>query len=340
MKNITKLVRNDEKIKILKLLYCDEKYTDGRASDFEWFEAWEGATLLCAGHKEREAYARRLSEFQLSVTVPEEYSRVSCMRRWRAVSGSLFEGVLEDRGYTDTVAECDRALCKIFSEHHSQVEDSYSIELNKYVTEFITEYESISHLSRSLTDICKKSDKPYISLNVDIYNAEYTRPDPYLGQRAFNKKKRGEKLNLSEENTLVAQLLVTLIIGLKGNKKISIIVDKGGQSEAVLSLVKYLAQRKLFEGDIFIKLQELRNIDAFAETVASVFPKIFVCPVIDLWNKKPTAEELGSLFYQYPIGALRFPDGEKYPPLCQAVDRASLNRAHYDFLLSCICSST
>ena len=339
MNNITKLIRNDEKINILKLLSCDEKYTDGRASDFEWFEAWEGAMLLCAGHREYKSYADILSEFQLTVTEPERISRLSCIERWRTVNALLLNVGQEERRACKSTREEGSVLENIFPRFAVQKEGHHSVEIKKTVSEFITEFDSIQHMSDSISEECVSSEKPCIFLTVDLYDTEYIRPDPYLGGKAFEKKKSGEKLNETEENVLASQLISELLIRLREKKKTDLLFRSGGQSEAALSLIKYLVRRRLLDGNVFVKLDDISALDALSRTAVEVYPKIYIRPTVFLNETSLTKEELTRLFYRYPVGAFCFPRGEEHSALEAALASVSVGRSHDELLKSRICIS-
>ena len=295
--------------------------------------------LLCAGHREYKSYADILSEFRLTVTEPEKFSRLSCIERWRTVNALLLNVGQEERRACEGLEKDTSLLEKLFPRTPVSDKKCYCVDIKKTVSEFITEFDSIQHMSDSISEECVSSEKTCIFLTVDLYDTEYIRPDPYFGGKAFEKKKSGEKLNDTEENVLVSQLLSELLIRLREKKKTDLLFRSGGQSEAALSLIKYLSRRRLLDGNAFVKLDDISALDALSRTAVEVYPKIYIRPTVFLNETSLTEEELTRLFYRYPVGAFCFPRGEEHSALEAALASVSVGRSHDELLKSRICIS-
>ncbi len=297
--NIIKEIRNDSKIKILKLLNCDEKYINGRASDFEWFALWEEALFLAEGHKEVKAYEGELTAAGLSMPDKTTYSRRESISRWRRLGMENNTGVFEG----ERIEACSYNTSAFLTEKYKIRCRNYKFDVNKCVTEIIMKNDSVTSASKMLSEKLENDKNPYITLVIDINNVEFLRPDPYLAGGLYEKEKSGEKLNMQEKNVLLSQLLIELLIRSKNTKAISILIKTQSNSSAALGLVAYLARRGIFEGEIAVTVDAETDLEVFADIAAEVYPKIWLRPFLDAESKKLSDRELSAMFSVYPSGA-------------------------------------
>lgn len=297
--NIIKKIKNPDKINIMKLLDCDEKYIDGRASDFEWFAMWEELLFLAEGHSEVEKYREELASLGLPMPQGQTCSRDDSISRWRRMNIENNTGVFEG----DRQNICGEHCSDIINEKYKKTRDCLRFDVYHSVTKFITICDSITDLSELLCFSLEKNDKSYISLIIDIYPTDYIRPDPYAARVIFEKKKSGEKLNKQEKNVLLSQLLIDLIIRMKNTKDITVFISSDAPSPASFELVKYLAKRKIFEGEVALSVGKGTDLGAFAQVAVEVYPTIWLRPFLDIETKKLDEKVLKEMLYVYPSGA-------------------------------------
>ena len=276
---------------------CDEKYMDGRASDFEWFALWEESLVLAEGHREVKRYEEELASVELPRPDAGTYSREESISRWRRLNIASNTGIFE--GERENI--CVNGTCDIMNEKYKKLRHSFKFDVEKYVTEFTTKCDSVTALSKMLALCLDKCEIPHISLIIDINIAEYLRPDPYSARIAFEKEKSGEKLNIQEKNILLSQLLIELLIRMKNTKDISVLIRTGSNSPAALGLAEYLARRGIFEGEMVISVDEKTDLESFADVAEKVYPRVWLRPLID--TKKISDGGLKKMFSAYPSGA-------------------------------------
>ncbi len=292
LNNITNHIKNINKLNIMRALECDEKYINGSASDFEWFDEWERILPLAEGHGETEKYAEELRMF--GAALPEgDYSRQRSIMRWREIHSRTpcFEVEEGRQSYEEknTPRPFPRAL-------ETQV---YNI--NDHVSNFTKECRTLSEISRRLllnTEAEKKAD---ISLILDISSLEYLRPDPYMSGRYYERYMCGEKLNSCELFAMYSQVMIDLLIGLKKGTNTVLYLLTDGDISAACEFVGYLDSRNLFGGAVLMSVSADTDTDKLYGLLSDVYPKIHVCPVID--TDEVSAELLQALFYKYPRGA-------------------------------------
>ena len=328
--NITKVIKNIKKINILNQLGCDEKYIVDNASDFEWFDLWECASLLCAGHGELDVYYSELRKRGLEPTVYSEICRESSIARWIAANGG-------DSMARKNVAVTQEKRSREYLEKALAIskadKDTTIVCLEDRVSKFTSVCQSISELSERISNEIIALEKSCITLSVELCAEEYERPDPYGAGRLFLKKISGEKLNNKEQNIFISQLLIEIIIRSKKEKNIRLLIKEGGKFGWSASLVEYLERRRLFTGEIWV--------DIASDTVPSLLYKrytgIKASPLLDLDRLSPSEEQLVAAFREYPVGGFIFKGGKGSRELISAIESVAQSADHAKFILDITC---
>ena len=292
--NITEIVKNVEKINIMRALGCDEKYINGQASGFEWFDEWERILPLAEGHREAERYANELVRFCISVP-QTEHSRERSIYRWRQANKDSFFEFYEDRNTVkpnENKESCEKEDCQYLL-----------YDLKNSVSKSTEKCRDIKALTAELFKEIKNITNPYITLNLDISGYEYLRPDPYLSEVCYSKLIRDEKLNKKESMAMYAQILIELLILMKNEKRVSLYFETDGDLSHACALARYLNERRIFEGRIWISVTVESDMDELTKLLTCAYPHIRVTPVIDISDKTVSDDNLKNLFYRYPKGA-------------------------------------
>ncbi len=289
--NITKYIKTLEKTRIMSALGCDEKYINGNASDFEWFDEWERILPLCEGHREHRKYADELSDLGFGLPLGE-YSRERSIERWREVNGDRSYDLYEKRQSVELKKRGTEAL--------PRANGARTYDINKYVSDIANDHQTLSELSKHILKELAKDENADITLKIELSCLEYLRPDPYLSGRCYSRYKCDEKLNCSELFAMYTQVLTELLAAAKGrNILLNIMTD--GDISASCELLRYLHSRRLFCGRVHMRISADTDTDKLYELLERVYPDIYVSPVIEL--KGITHEELTALYYRYPQGS-------------------------------------
>ena len=328
--NITKLIKNTAKINIIKQLGCDEKCFNGLASDFEWFDMWEGASLLCAGHKELENYADELRGFGLSPVCYLDFCRQSSICRWKAANG------MEDND-ANTLPKLQGArsgnyVKQLLGFDCTDMEYLF-VDTSDYVTKFTNTSLSISHMCEKMIDLIGARNNTCVILTVDLFEGGFERPDPYKANTVFLKKKSDELLNPIEKNILTSQLLIELILLLKKEKNIRILLREGGEYLCSASLIEYLDRRRLFAGDVWIETDRNR----LSESLFNNKTDIRIRPLVDTKKIDFSQKELIAMFREYPVGAFVFKSGRGNSVLNGALREITRSEEHAELLMELTC---
>ena len=328
--NITKIIKNDEKINILNQIYCEEKYIISKASDFEWFDLWECASILCAGHKELDLYCSELRERGLKPPAYSEICREYSVIRWRSANGIDLPA---RKSVADAAEKRAGEYVKSTLRIDKRDEDIAVVHLKDYVSDFTNKYQGLSQLSERIWADIKMLENACVILSADLYSEKYERPDPYGASQLFLRKTSGEKLNNKEENIILSQLLIEIIIRSKKEKIIRLLINEDGGFRWSSSLIEYLERRRLFTGDIWVKA-EPNDIPIL---LYNQYTGIKAAPFIDFDDAAFTKEQLVAAFREYPVGGFIFKSGRQSRELLCAIESVAQSREHARLLLALTC---
>ncbi|MBO5939051.1 MAG: hypothetical protein J6Q82_06090 [Clostridia bacterium] len=276
-------------------LGCDEKYNQGRCSDFEFFAEWERILPLCAGSVSSRLYGKQLSLLELSFD-RDEQNRPSAIELWRIGNKAL----------------CEETKCKITRKYREMMKKQ-GIDVLEYVTNIANQGTAehsqtalpLELLSKEL--LSELGTCPHLLLRVS--SRRYVRPDRYHATLAWQGFLRDEKINEEERFVLELQLLIEVLLLLK-KKKIFVTLHLCSQDASICEqVISYLKENRLMEGEIRCSLfldtpmSEILSICRLSEKNIRVLPELVLRPS-DLGA--PLAPALREIATVYPIGGLRY----------------------------------
>lgn len=286
---------SEDKKEMMRFLGCDEKYNQGRCSDFEFLAEWERILPDCVGSESARLYKKQLSFFGFSKKDLCE-KRPSPIELWQASNQILTE---EKKCY--------------FTRKYQEMMKKQGIDVLEIVTNIINDDKSAPTenalpvkevLSRILWEY---EDVP--QLRLDASSLCYARPDRYHATLAWQRFCRGEKLNSEERFVLQLQLLIEVLLCLKQKKMKAILHLVSDDPALVSQTVAYFKENHLMEGEIRFSL----SLDAPASTWLPICrtsdASILVLPELVLRPSDlgaPLATALRSIASVYPIGGIRF----------------------------------
>ena len=311
LKNISNSIDFCEKIKIMRELYCDEKYIRGQISDFELFDEWERVNCLAAGHRELSAYRNQLENLELSALNFGEYSRKGSCNRWALANNRYYENEL--------VACC--AGEAFYEEKRPLAERIYKIDIDKTVSKYVIECKEYSELVDKIIAEVFGVTNSDISIEINTDDCEYNRPDPYSARCIFDAIARGEKYNNSQRFLLSLQILAELLYHNKKRHIRSVHFFNNGNIDAASAATRYIFARNLLKGEIIIDVSAYTDMQDLSELSGDIYPSLKLVPNI----LAADVADLKRIFHEYPVGA------------CRADN--SLDRGVLREVLSCICDS-
>lgn len=297
--NIGELLRSADKINAMRLLGCEENYTNGSCSDFEFFAEWQRVAPLCAGTGVSAVYREERALLGLNDGDP-------LIEQWRSGNGHLATG-------------CSEILKE---ESLSSVYD-----LNRIVPDFVnqsrdtmTKYED---LRQAFCDILRDEKLNPIHITLFLRAEGFQRPTPYHAS-LFWEKKNVEKWNSNEEGILLVQLLIDGLLTLKKYKKNAILHLCAKREEVADATLSYLLDRSLIQGQIRLGISTYHDPATLVRRMErwsgkQVIPEL-VLGVADL--DEGLEERLYNLFCLYPVGGLRFGGILTDAPLLDAYHRS------------------
>ena len=290
--NITELLRNSDKIKLMDLLGCDEKYKNGQASDFEWFAEWERILPLCPGHGMAAIYEEEKK--LLGIDLPE-----TTAERWRKGNAHLPE----------SVSPIDPSIV--------------CLDLNRFVSESITECADYPALRDAALRYIKNGKNREMHLFLTLSDSIFLRPSPYLANRVFDQVKSDEKWNSKEGALLFAQLLIDLSLAAR-KAEIRTVPHLWAATSYEKVLLSYLSEHRLLEGEVRLRAYTEGMTDELLSLCGSRGAEFFVLPEpvfrpADLGAS--LIQTLRALGTRYPLGGLRFGGVETDAPLFHACHR-------------------
>ncbi len=279
--------RNDNKINIFLSFDCDEKYINGRASDFELFCEWESLLCLAREHREVEHYLEYLSSISLP---PPSFPRtkIEGFERWRTIS-------CDDAFDCDPLRDNSKNELLISAKTPPDRSVEKMIDIDRIVSENITKYNSVSELIIEVSKGLKEAETEYIYLNISGKSFDFIKPNPYLCEVIFNKIKSGEKYNYSEKLVFIIELVIMIH---KELEELCLIIDGKDAVELSEVLLPYFNERSLFSGKVLVASAAADTLERIIGLSRQLYPGIKVYPFY-CENEEPS----NRLVSVYPRGA-------------------------------------
>lgn len=281
-----------DKREAMRLLGCDEKYYNGRASDFEMLAEWERVLPFCTGMGSVSLYQKQLSLLGLD---GRKNHRNIC-DFWRDGNEKLDEetSLNFSKKYQDIIVK--------------QGIDIFDIIMNITKNEK-TKYSSFSDwIARICERFLNDSERGAV-LRFDASKLSYARPDRYHADLFWKKLIRDEKLNEEETFVLCFQALIEGLLFLK-ERKISTILHFVAYDSALREqTLSYLQSHHFMEGELRfgVSLDEAASdilaLCSRSDAELRILPEILVRPSDFGMALVPN---LHRLMAEFPIGGLRY----------------------------------
>ena len=283
---------SEDKQEAMKLLGCDEKYDNGRASDFEMLAEWERILPFCAGMGSVALYQKQLSLLGLD----ERKNHKDICDLWRCGNDTL-----------------DEKTSSYFIKKYQETVEKQGIDVFKLMLNIAKESDT-SHQSflDGIEVLCERVLSASESGAVLCFDASglcYTRPDRYHAELFWQKLLRDEKMNEEESFALRFQALIEGLLFLKERKIPTTLHFASGNSVLREQTIAYLQSHHLMAGEIrfCISLDEpavtFYPLCRQSNAELRILPELLLRPSEFGTSLVPNLRRLLS---EFPIGGLRY----------------------------------
>ena len=226
-KNLWQLIWGNDVLKTMTLLGCEEKYLDGRASDFEAFREWIDAYHYMQGNVVADCTAEKIGKLvDLSAT---EVFTCDAAFLWGRHCGNTHK-ISGEKLYSPKNPE--RVLDCVKKEKIMSPFANVSDLLSKAD---VDEYKSIDEFEKHIENI------GIYQFGMTVVGGEFIRPDSYHCGECYSEYIGGEKL---QSNFISSQILLDMIYRKKCEIIHLIVEDEKGRTWAN-EFIKYLSFREL-----------------------------------------------------------------------------------------------
>ena len=298
-KNLWECICDDEMLEFMRLLGCDEKYINQKASDYEMFAEFCRMFEDFSGSNVRHRFLERLND-AVGVNVDEKYvTEENAPLLWRRYNGEQCE-------FGSPLSEP-----KTVKHHIAYKLKNSNEKLNNIFDLCEAVLYAIKTGRASIDDIHKYVENHVISKNYDenisfvitVKNDSFVRPDRYHASLALNKQIRGEKCNKSEYDILIYQILCELLCR-AGRRSYELHIS--GNMNCVGDLAEYLSLHNM-RAKIYARCQagvpceEVLSLCRRSTDKCHIFPEFVVTKNNIKDQKLCYFDDLARV---YPIGAI------------------------------------
>ncbi len=276
---------SEDKLTAMRLLGCDEKYNQGRASDFELFEEWNEILPLCVG-----TGSAKLYEEQLALL---------------GIKREMEARVLWQKG---NVILCAEKIKEIKKENERIVEKQ-GFDIVQYVIEFTKNKENVfcgfGEMVARISSLIS-SGRPIL---FDAKSFVYIRPDRYHATLLWEAINRGEKIKEENFFLLCFQLLIEVLLLHKKENSPSTVTLLTEDSSMRESFVCYLRDHSLMQGVLRVSVFLNEPCDAWYELCQTSGKELLIAPILFMRPRDfgvSLEESLRAFLSVYPIGGVRF----------------------------------
>ena len=277
--NLTEYLLSSDKMRLVRLMNCDEKYRNGQASDFELFQEWERIMPLCPGYGAAELYGEEKRFLGIeSISDPRE--------AWK--KGNETVCALSEMPDCRKGIHLNQEVMKIAKSNFPS-----SIDYTKLSTEIVSSFLALQ--------------SNVFHVIADFGEQEYSKPDPYHAALAFRDIICDEKNNIKIPSILLAQLLIDLLLAAKKQGKATVVLHLRGR--CAWELLLYLAEHRLLPEEARMGLYLNENVAEFSKWFMSVALDCRILPELILAPSDfgcSLVSRLCTLAESYPLGGIRF----------------------------------
>ncbi len=266
---------DSSKLRMMKILGCDEKYHRGIASDYELLAEWERVLPQCEGTGAAALYV-------------QECEALGCSPLWSAKEKwSRFHPPTDQEIPLMNDGLMMHLFVSNFIRSRSGMSASYPELLQALLGEIHALQSTEIHLVLRLPDLA------------------FCRPDPYKTEQAFRSFACGEKYKKEQEIILLCGTLIALLKAFPKEKNPVLHLFAEHTYEGTFGCLDYLREHRLFDGACFVGIFLDTAVSAYTDFCnrSGVVPEL-VLTVSDFAKGLP--DRLERLFRTYPRGAISF----------------------------------
>lgn len=293
--NISELLMSQDKKQMMRNLYCDEKYNNGQASDYEMFAEWEQILPCCVGSGSAAFYEAELKFLEISPW--------KCDGKRKTPYDLWNEG--NERISRINLSKYDIKTMKNIENQRFNINKIISNLTNKNKNKEVS-YEQ--WIQESLEAVQKvESDGLHLLLSAE--GDGLTRPDPYHASLIFQRLLCGEKINASEELLLAMQWLIEAFLRQKKEGRKMILHLNASSYCLASSIVGFFKEKGLFAGEIRVAIRlwdpvkEWLPLMNLGDRDLQIYPELILHPSDFAF---PLEDGLKKIAAEYPLGGLRF----------------------------------
>lgn len=239
LSNIGEVLLDSNKINMLRVLNCDEKYKKKQTSDFELLAEWERILPLCEGNGTAALYQEEC--------------------RWLEIDGL---------SVTDKWKQGNEKLLSMsFPENRLPTNRFF---LDRFVLDFVkSETKKEGALERLLSSLewkIKSLKNEEIHVIIALPNIPFSTPNPYVAEQAIGRLICNEKYKDEDLLLLLSQTVISLALRRKGEPFLVFHLFGKGGYDAPFALLSYMEEKKLFAGRVYLGI--------FLDTAHGVFSRL------------------------------------------------------------------
>ncbi len=282
---------SEDKREAMRLLFCDEKYYNGCASDFEMLSEWERVLPLCTGMGSVALYEKQLSFLGLN-----ERNFQNICDFWREGNQKLKEIELS-----------------YFTKKQNEFIGNQGIDAFNSMMNMISKRgEGHQGFLACVEELCESlptSTEKGVVLRFDATALSYARPDRYHAELFWQRSICDEKLKAEEAFVLRLQSLIEVLLFLKKQQIPVTLHFRTSDPSLREQTVAYLQSHRLMTGDLrfCISLDEpvsdILTLCARSDAELQILPELLLRPS-DFGVCLETS--LSALIARFPIGGLRY----------------------------------
>ncbi len=275
-KNIWRSAGNKRLTEAMRLCGCDERFFDGRASDYECLCEFLRVAERLRGHEALDSFLETVNSRMEATLSYDELIAENATWIWtggekgRCAFGRKNNDIIVEKYNFEKMT----AVLNDIKKEHSELED------------FVAELKK---------DICENKMNVFARLS----GKNFAAPNPYLAKRIYDNCQK------IQDDVLICQILCEIMLD-KNCRKTQIYLDTDGNYEYVRQYVEFLDKHRM-SARISVMVRAEDNVDNILEACRSSTRKCFVTPCILVTNND-TCEKLSEfrsrLSKIYPIGML------------------------------------
>ena len=298
-KNLWERVFDGELIEFMRFVGCDEKYINGKASDYECFaEVCRVFSLFCGSDVSRR-FVKNINSALGGDVREMDIILQNAPMLWQSYNENKR---LRLRSSQSTITTEQGVCSKLFVSDEKSKNIFMLNEIVDYVIK--TDISSLCDLVRCVENKLKLQDNSsVISVSFAMKNDMFVRPDRYHAQMVIDSKKCDEFCNNEQNDILLCQVVCELLCS---DKSRAYELHISGNSRAVGDFALYLSQHNMGARiyamcELDMPCGEVVELCRHSTDKCRITPE-FIVP--NNANKERFEDYFKKLAFLYPIGAV------------------------------------